>query len=231
MCCFFTRVASLAAVLWAASAEASSPTFAVPHAETIPNQLELSAGIAPFPQGSIGLIRLQASTALPQQINLTLTGHEFISGIQSNERFLMLGLSRPFGLGKKGKIAPFLQSVFFAGLTPLDRRLALRAGLAFAGGGPGLRWDTSLPLAGLVARPGHPREQGFEAMGLLDVLLSTELGMTLGARGPRSLRLGLAGTLARLTFRQKIANGHAVVNLASMGSHSLLLAGWIVKLP
>jgi len=231
MCCFSTRAASLLLALWAASAQASSPTFALPHAEAVPNQLEISAGAAPFPQGSIGLIRVQGSLGLPQQISLTLTAHEFISGIQPNERFAILGLSRPFRWSKKGRIAPFVQSVFFSGLTPMDRRLALRTGLAFAGGGPRIRWDASVPMLGLIARPGHPRQTGVEAMGPLDVLLSTELGLTLGSKGPQALRLGLAGTLARLTYRHQVGAGQGVVNLASMGSHSLLLVGWIARLP
>ena len=90
-----------------------------------------SAQASPFPQGSIVAGSAPASTALPQQINLTLTA-EFISGIQSNERFLMLGLSRP-GLGKRARSPLFCNRSFAA--HPLDRRLALRAGLAFAGGG------------------------------------------------------------------------------------------------
>ena len=224
----FTRNFSLfIAASWGATAAASGPTWALPHAERI-NQpsLELNAGYAQFPQGGLALARVDLEAPVTKNLSGALIAHQWMALGQLNQRFFIGSFRYRRDLTDQLAIAAFVQSVYFDGGGALDRRLSARTGLAVQRTGKNWLWDLSIPVVGAKRFTTHPTDSSWSLLGVLDLLLATETGITWAGWQNHHIRLGLAGTLVRLSYRTTIKNQKVNAQLASMGSHSFLLGGW-----
>lgn len=224
----FTRSFSLLiAASWGATAVASGPTWALPHAEhTSHPSLELNAGYAQFPQGGLALARVDLEAPVTDKLSGALIAHQWMALGQLNQRFFIGSLRYRMDLTAQLAIAPFVQSVYFDGGGALDRRLSARSGVAVQRAGKNWLWDLSIPVIGAKSFTTHPTDSSWSLLGVLDLLLATETGITWAGWHKHRVRLGLAGTLVRLSYRTTIKNQKVNAQLASMGSHSFLLGGW-----
>ena len=228
MSSLFIRSFSLfIAASWGVTAVASGPTWALPHAHEIDQtSLELNAGYAQFPQGGLALARLDLETPVTKNLSGALIAHQWMALGQLNQRFFIGSLRYRMDLTARLAIAPFVQSVFFDGGGSLDRRLSARSGVALQHTGKHWLWDLSLPIIGVKNFPTHPTDSSWSMLGTLYVLLATETGVTWAGWNNHAIRLGIMGTLTRLSYRTTIKNQKVNAQLASMGSHSFLLIGW-----
>ena len=230
MCSSCIRSFSLLLMLGGLSAQASAPTWALPHAQSlVGSSVELGGGTALFPQGGLGLARVAADHAISTQLGAQFSAHEWVNGSQANERFLIGGLRYRLALSAQTAIAPFAQVVLFDGASPLDRRLTLRSGLAWHRTLKRFELDVALPLIGGKSFITHPTSPGFSWLGPLDLLLATEAGVTWTGWAKQRVRVGLMGALLRVSYRYQIGTQWVSAQAASMGSHSLALLGWGVS--
>ena len=215
------------AASWGATAAASGPTWALPHAEHIDQpSLELNAGYAQFPQGGLALGRVDLEAPVTKNLSGALIAHQWMALGQLNQRFFIGSLRYRMDLTAQLAIAPFVQSVYFDGGGALDRRLSARTGLAVQRSGKNWLWDLSIPVIGAKSFTTHPTDSSWSLLGVLDLLLATETGITwVGWRNHR-VRLGLAGTLMRLSYETTLKKQRVNAQVATMGSHSFALLGW-----
>jgi len=222
------RSFSLTAIFLCGSlAAATGPTWALPHAQLVAEPtLELSGGYAQFPQGGLAVARFDFESPIKYGVYGSLMAHEWLALGQLDERFVIGGLRYPIALGSKTQLAPFVQSVYFDGSSPLDRRLTARAGVALQNIVNDWSWDLSLPLVGAKVFPVHPSDSTWSWLGPLDLLLATEAGLTWRGWTNHELRVGLMGALIRLSYKTMVRQQVITAQLASMGSHSFFLLGW-----
>mgnify|MGYP001428207459 CR=1 FL=1 len=210
-----------------ATAGAGGPTWALPHAQEITRStLELNAGYAQFPQGGLALARVDVEAPITKHLSGSFIAHEWMALGLLNQRFFVTGFRYRMDVSKQLALAPFVQSVFFDGGGALDRRLTVRSGLAVQRRSVNWALDLSIPIIGAKNFPTHPADTSWSPLGILDLLLATETGITWTGWTNHELRLGIMGTLVRLSYRTTIKDQPFNAQFASMGSHSFLLIGW-----
>ena len=212
---------------YSAAAVAAGPTWALPHAQEINRStLELNAGYAQFPQGGLALARVDLEAPITKHLSGSIVAHEWMALGLLNQRFIITGVRYRMDVSKQLALAPFVQSVLFDGGGALDRRLTARSGLAVQGRTTNWALDLSIPIVGVKNFPTHPTDTRWSPLGIFDLLLATETGITWTGWTNHELRLGIMGTLVRLSYRTTIKDQRFNAQLASMGSHSFILVGW-----